>query len=329
MLPNREALLCRYHYDPLDRLINSTTSVSANTKRFYLKDRLATEIQGAMQRSIMQHEDKLLAQQHSHNDTLQTRLLATDQQCSVLNVLDAGPLHSFAYTPYGHRALESGLLSLLGFNGERPDSVTGCYLLGNGYRAFNPVLMRFNSPDSWSPFWQGGLNAYAYCGGDPRNQRDPTGHSFWLTRLFKGIGNIFGLRQASPTRTVSIASTRSTMSLADELQPPAYFPHHAPPSYTPPSSSMPSTTQWSLPSPVGRRTSSASISSSNDSIHLGISGLEAPRLKSSFPSSPPTDPPTYSASQTTTAREIITSFAVETVKPRRIEVLKRIRRTNT
>ncbi|WP_230080979.1 RHS repeat-associated core domain-containing protein, partial [Pseudomonas syringae] len=71
---------------------------------------------------------------------------------------------------------ESGLASLLGFNGERRDPVTGHYLLGNGYRAYNPVLMRFNSPDSLSPFGEGGLNAYGYVGGDPVGFGDPTGH---------------------------------------------------------------------------------------------------------------------------------------------------------
>ncbi len=36
--------------------------------------------------------------------------------------------------------------------------------------------MRFNSPDSLSPFGRGGLNAYAYCQGDPINRSDPGGH---------------------------------------------------------------------------------------------------------------------------------------------------------
>jgi len=36
--------------------------------------------------------------------------------------------------------------------------------------------MRFNSPDSLSPFGDGGLNGYAYCVGDPVNRSDPTGH---------------------------------------------------------------------------------------------------------------------------------------------------------
>uniref|UniRef100_UPI00214AE743 RHS repeat-associated core domain-containing protein n=1 Tax=Pseudomonas sp. UMAB-08 TaxID=1365375 RepID=UPI00214AE743 len=73
-------------------------------------------------------------------------------------------------------------------NGEPPDPVTGHYLLGNGYRAFNPALMRFNSPDSVSPFGEGGLNGYAYCGGDPVNRADPTGH--FASRLFKFIGDL-------------------------------------------------------------------------------------------------------------------------------------------
>jgi RHS repeat-associated protein len=182
MQPNRQNQLCSYLYDPLDRLVDYSPSAQANAQRFYLKDRLVTEIQGALQCSIMQLDDQLLAQQQRQNGTAQTRLLATDQQRSVLNVLDATRPHPLAYSPYGHRPAQSGLLSLLGFNGERPDSVTGCYLLGNGYRAFNPVLMRFNSPDSWSPFGEGGLNQYAYCMGDPINRMDPSGRS-WMKTL--------------------------------------------------------------------------------------------------------------------------------------------------
>jgi RHS repeat-associated protein len=178
MQPNRQNQLCRYLYDPLDRLVDYSPSAQANAQRFYLKDRLVTEIQGAMQCSIMQHDDQLLAQQQRQNGTAQARLLATDQQRSVLNVLDATHPHPLAYSPYGHRHPGNGLLSLLGFNGERPDPVTGWYLLGNGYRAFNPVLMRFNSPDSWSPFGEGGLNTYAYCVGNPVNRADQTGHMF-------------------------------------------------------------------------------------------------------------------------------------------------------
>ena len=189
MHTRRETLLCHYLYDPLDRLVDCIPAEQANTQRFYLKDRLATEIQGATDRSIMQHDDQLLAQQQRQDGGAKTTLLATDQQRSVLNELDAIPPRAFAYTPYGHRSPEGGLHSLLGFNGERPDPMTGCYLLGNGYRAFNPVLMRFNSPDSLSPFGKGGLNAYVYCVGDPVNRLDPTGH---VGNPFKGLLNMLG-----------------------------------------------------------------------------------------------------------------------------------------
>jgi RHS repeat-associated protein len=226
MPPNRETLLCRYHYDPLDRLVDCTPSAQAPTRRFYLKDRLTTEIQDAVQRSIMQHDDQLLAQQQRQNGAVEARLLATDQQRSVLNVLDVARPHPVAYSPYGHRLTESGLLSLLGFNGERADPVTGYYLLGNGYRAFNPVLMRFNSPDSWSPFGKGGLNAYAYCEGNPVSQVDPSGH-YIIVKLFKGIANKIGARTPSSAKT--LIGTGSPQKSTIEIK----APKELPPSYAP------------------------------------------------------------------------------------------------
>ncbi len=66
-------------------------------------------------------------------------------------------------------------MQALGFNGALHEAGTRWQLLGNGRRAYNPVLMRFHSPDRWSPFGAGGLNAYAYCGGEPVNAHDPTG----------------------------------------------------------------------------------------------------------------------------------------------------------
>jgi len=80
------------------------------------------------------------------------------------------------YTVYGRDGGEQ-CASVLRFNGQSKEPVTGHYLLGNGYRGFNSALMRFNSPDSFSPFGDGGLNAYCYCGGDPVNKIDPSGHA--------------------------------------------------------------------------------------------------------------------------------------------------------
>lgn len=175
-------LLAQYRYDALDRLADCTPTDLPIQQRFYQRNRLASEIHGQVQHSYFQQPDILLAQQQHVGTNVDTTLLACDEQRSVLQALNRSQRQTMAYTPYGHRAVPSGLLSLLGFNGEREDPITGHYLLGNGYRAFNPSMMRFNSPDSMSPFAGGGLNAYAYCAGDPVNGTDPTGH-FPLAKL--------------------------------------------------------------------------------------------------------------------------------------------------
>jgi RHS repeat-associated protein len=185
-MSSSQNILIRYDYDPLDRLAANESPNEPKSQRFYCKSRLATEIQGAMQHSIVQHGDQLLAQVQNDGTARDTALLATDQQRSVLQTLKGNqPPNPIAYAPHGHHPAINGLLSLLGFNGERPDPVTGCYLLGNGYRAFNPTLMRFNSPDSLSPFGKGGLNIYTYCFGDPINWNDQTGKSPLLKSLMK------------------------------------------------------------------------------------------------------------------------------------------------
>jgi RHS repeat-associated protein len=178
MSSTAKTLICRYRYDPLDRLISQAPLESPSHQRFYCKSRLATEICGALGFSIIQHNDQLLAQQQHEGNAVETLLLGTDQQRSVLTRLkaDHSPT-STAYSPYGHHPALGAVSDLLAFNGERPDPVTGHYLLGNGYRAFNPVLLRFNSPDNLSPFGKGGLNSYSYCLGDPINLSDPQGHA--------------------------------------------------------------------------------------------------------------------------------------------------------
>ncbi|MFU2325873.1 RHS repeat-associated core domain-containing protein [Pseudomonas sp. NFX98] len=177
MLAKPKTMLARYQYDALDRLAVHGQPDRLASQRFYCENRLMTEVQGGEWHSIVQHGDQLLAQQKQDSGSIESTLLATDLQRSVLTALSANNPRASAYSPYGHRPGKDGLYSLLGFNGQRSDPVTGHYLLGNGYRAFNPGLMRFNSPDSLSPFAKGGLNAYAYCLGDPVNREDSTGHA--------------------------------------------------------------------------------------------------------------------------------------------------------
>ncbi|MGJ7551662.1 RHS repeat-associated core domain-containing protein [Pseudomonas alloputida] len=79
------------------------------------------------------------------------------------------------YTPYGYTRSKQFDHVQLKFNGERLSPVD-LYLLGNGYRPYRPTLNRFLSADSFSPFHEQAMNAYAYCLADPINHTDPTGH---------------------------------------------------------------------------------------------------------------------------------------------------------
>lgn len=148
----------------------------ASTQRFYQEDHLNTELGEQTQRTIFRHKARPLAQQQSTAGVTESTLLATDQAHSLLRTVAQTNPRQLAYNAYGHHPAESGMSRLLGFNGECPETITGHYLLGQGKRAFNPVLMRFNSPDDLSPFGEGGISAYAYCGGDPINFIDPTGN---------------------------------------------------------------------------------------------------------------------------------------------------------
>jgi len=95
-------------------------------------------------------------------------------------------IRGVSYTAYGYSRVIPSLL--LGFNGELRLMNLHAYALGNGHRCYSPILMRFCSPDSLSPFERGGMNAYCYCGGDPINNVDPTGRfKTGLTKEFKRL----------------------------------------------------------------------------------------------------------------------------------------------
>ncbi|WP_420917323.1 RHS repeat-associated core domain-containing protein [Pseudomonas mosselii] len=99
------------------------------------------------------------------------KLLASDAARSVLGSAN----HRFAYSAYGYDPVRDVTCPQLGFNGSVQDPRAGLYLLGNGYRGYSPVLMRFYSADKLSPFAEGGINSYGYCSADPINHADPRG----------------------------------------------------------------------------------------------------------------------------------------------------------
>ncbi|MBA1187895.1 RHS repeat-associated core domain-containing protein [Pseudomonas entomophila] len=137
------------------------------SNRFYLHDRFVAEVGARNRRLVWASDSPVAACDH------RVRLLETDGDGSLLRPSDTGA--GLAYTPHGHA---SGLLRDIpcGFNGQRLEHAMHGYALGNGKRFYCPSLQRFLQPDRMSPFLAGGLNAYAYCQGDPVNRADPSGH---------------------------------------------------------------------------------------------------------------------------------------------------------
>lgn len=156
---------------------------------FYLRDQLATEVQGENHWTLFNTSEKPQSKRRTTFGVLHSRLVTTDSQHSMTAALlatdAAGSVVQVqgsdedapqSYTAYGYLPNSESRHWLLGFNGEREDRASGTYLLGNGYRPYSAALHRFLSPDSLSPFGDGGRNAYAYCEGDPINRFDPSGH---------------------------------------------------------------------------------------------------------------------------------------------------------
>lgn len=141
---------------------------------FYHKHSVTTVINGQQYRSVFQANQIKLSEKRKESKELSS-LLTADTKGSI-STTTSGDLHeAHTYSVYGNCLTIPSPRSLLGYNGERAESM-GIYMLGQGYRALSTVLMRFLSSDNLAPFGKGGINPYVYCAGDPVNYTDPSGH---------------------------------------------------------------------------------------------------------------------------------------------------------
>ena len=230
------------------------------------------------------------AHNHAPSALPRTVLLATDRQHSVVAEVVGGKTGSIAYTAYGRQSAQQSIATSLGFNGELRETRIGWYLLGNGYRAYNPTLMRFHSPDSWSPFRSGGLNAYMYCAGDPINFSDPTGHmpKGFFSRLRKSSLTVPDTNQ----RTASIqspSSSTSTLIGTNATPVPATTPTHVmvvlpqPNTPTHVMVRLPRATADAQPGPVSRRDIDVAYRQSVTGQQNGQSLSSSPPLEEMMP----------------------------------------------
>lgn len=193
-----------YVYDALDRLVIYRNALTT-FERFYCGHSLACEIQGGSGYSFVQASGMLLAQCCASSVRERVSFLCVDQQNTTQIIFSNLEISHRSYTPFGYHFRQVEPIAPLGFIGEYRDLVTGYYILGHGYRAYSPVLMRFVSPDSLSPFREGGLNAYAYCKGDPLNFQDNNGH-FGLPSLVRALAH--GVIPVRTSSALSVAVDR-------------------------------------------------------------------------------------------------------------------------
>lgn len=140
-----------------------------------------------------------LSEYRGERNGLVSLMVASDHAGSVLSSGVARAPRSISYNPYGFSHSGGKDQPSLKFNAAYIEPM-GLYLLGNGVRAYSPQLMRFCSTDALSPFHRGGLNAYAYCLGDPVNRNDPSGRT---AKLIKWFGRKFAFIAPKYTKAKS------------------------------------------------------------------------------------------------------------------------------
>lgn len=195
-----------YYYDATDKVIQKRITKGKSYSLYYNDEEVVNQFISSddsspeTSRLIKMGRESLAV---SLNDEL--ALTASSQSKSLLYSLKEGENQGnfYLFSPYGNGEVPE---SLPAFNGELKDPISHSYHLGNGYRSYSPKLMRFTTPDSFSPFSFGGINPYSYCLGDPINRIDPSGHL--STEAWTGIGmGIAGISISILTGGSSILAT--------------------------------------------------------------------------------------------------------------------------
>lgn len=165
-----------YHYDPQGRL-RSRSKLTDRTDWYYQLGAVfpvrTSECKGTLTTRITRLAGQIAALTNTKEDKDEsTRLITCERMGTPLVDYDGTDISVIKCTPFG--VCDAPLA--VGWSGELYDEVAGTYHLGE--RQYSPTLMRFTTPDSWSPFGEGGINDYAYV--DPVNCPDPDGHiSAW------------------------------------------------------------------------------------------------------------------------------------------------------
>ena len=175
------------------------------TRYFYDGDKLITEINSTYRLDFLYDEQDLLYGLIYNND--KKYFYVRDMLQNILGIVDeAGNIVvKYSYNAYGIVTIVSDTSGInLAVN--NPFRYKGYY---------SPELCRWISPDSieyLDPESINGLNLYAYCGNDPVNYYDPSGHTpEWLQGLAIGLAIVGALLVAGAITVLTCGVGTSIM----------------------------------------------------------------------------------------------------------------------
>jgi RHS repeat-associated protein len=122
-------------------------------------------------------------QSYTHTNHLGSTNVVTNKNGEEIELIE--------YKPYGQfskheKPLANDQSATFYFTGKKLDDETGLYFLGGRY--YDSSLGKFITPDTLVPYPTDPqtLNRYSYCGGNPVNFTDPSGHFFGIfVAIFK------------------------------------------------------------------------------------------------------------------------------------------------
>ena len=195
-----------YQWDGADRLIQITDLQTGVSSEFTYDgySRRTTEIEkdanGQITKALKNIwcGEMLCAQQNATSQTInrffaqgevqngKIYLYAQDQVGSVYALIDSqGKVAGrTAYDPYGNITMQAGTQPIMAYAGLYQHKESGLHLAT--YRAYNSATARWLNRDPIKE--AGGLNVYAYVGGNPMNALDPDGLWSVSIQAYGGLG---------------------------------------------------------------------------------------------------------------------------------------------